>query len=206
MELFELIAAAALGIALSASAGLRAFLPLFVAGLAARVWRPELLGDSFQWLQETPALIALGIAVVAELAADKVPALDHLLDAVQGPVRTGAGVLAAAAVAGAELPAWATALVAVVGGSVALGTHSAKSLLRVGSTAATGGLANPVISFLEDVLSLLISVLSILAAVLALLFAFLALTTLFVLGRRVWRWLRRRGGKELPAPAEGPPA
>ena len=38
-------------------------------------------------------------AVVAEVAADKIPAVDHLLDAIQAPVRTLAGMLVAAAVA-----------------------------------------------------------------------------------------------------------
>lgn len=203
MELFELIAAAALGIALSASAGLRAFLPLLVTGIAARLYRPELLGDSFQWLQETPALIALSVAVVAELLADKIPAVDHALDAVQGPVRTGAGVLACLAVGGAHLPGWATALLAIVGGSVALGTHSAKSLIRVGSSATTGGLANPLVSLFEDLLALLVSVLSVLAAILACVFALLALGTLWVLARRIWRWLTRR--RAAPVAAAAPP-
>lgn len=199
----ELVFAAALGIALAASAGLRAFLPLFVAALFARLSRPELLSDSCAWLSTTPALVALGVAVVVEVVADKVPALDHLLDLVQGPVRTGAGVLAAAAVTGAaDAPGWATALLALVGGGVALSTHATKSALRLGSSATTGGLLNPVLSLVEDLLSLLISVLSIVAAVLALILAVLILIILAALVRRTLRWWRGRRA----TPAEGPAA
>ena len=74
----EVVISICVGISLSASAGLRAFMPLFMAGFLARWdWIP--LGESFEWLSEPPALIALGVAMCCEMAADKIPALDHAL-------------------------------------------------------------------------------------------------------------------------------
>ena len=55
----------ALGIGLAAATGFRVFVPLLVAGLAARIGVIP-LADSFQWLQSTPALIALGTAATLE--------------------------------------------------------------------------------------------------------------------------------------------
>lgn len=198
----EIVAAACLGISLAACCGLRAFLPLLVAAVAARLGGDRLLAESFQWLASTPALVGLSVAVVLEVGGDKVPALDHVLDAIQGPVRTLCGILAAAAVAGADLPGWATAMIALTGGGVALSTHSAKAVLRLGATATTGGLANPLISFLEDLLALVVSVLSVLLTVLAIVFALLTLVILLLLARRLVRWWRR--GPETKGPVAPP--
>src|SRR5688500_11906746 len=139
---------------------MRAFLPLLVTGLSARYgWTPTELAEPLRWLADTPALIALSVAVVLELAADKVPAVDHALDAIQGPVRTAAGILAFVAVFAPSSPGWATALLAIVAGGAALSVHATKSFVRLGSTTATAGVANPVVSTIEDVLSLVVTVL-----------------------------------------------
>lgn len=190
------LAALCLGLALAASAGLRAFMPLLVTAVAARLgWIP--LGESFQWLAETPALIALGVAVVLEMAADKVPALDHALDVVQGPLRTAAGVLACCAVLTPASPTWATALLSIVAGGAALSVHATKSFVRLGSTTATAGVANPVVSLIEDALCLVATVLSTLLWIFAGLVALMALCWM-VFGVR--KLLRFRGKKvEHPA-------
>ena len=190
----ELLFSIALGISLAATCGLRAFLPLFLAGASAR-WGGVPLTEAFQWLAGGPALAALSVAVVVEIAADKVPAVDHVLDLIQGPVRTIAGGVVAAAVV-AELPGWATALVAIVAGSgAALTVHSAKSLLRLGSTATTAGLANPLLSLGEDVVCFLTAVLSLLLWVVA---ALVAAAAVGVAGYVVVRLVRRR---RAPRPA-----
>src|SRR5262249_60144995 len=88
----EWLAAAALAIALAATAGLRAWLPLLLAGGLSRAGLLE-LGPSFQFLGSTKALVIFGIATVLELLADKVPALDHTLDLLSTPLRMGAGAL-----------------------------------------------------------------------------------------------------------------
>ena len=62
--MLETLAAAATGIALAASAGLRAFLPLFAAGVAAR-WFQWPLASPVGWLSSDPALLMFGIASAA---------------------------------------------------------------------------------------------------------------------------------------------
>lgn len=184
----ELALSLALGVSLAASAGLRAFLPLLLTGLAARydVGVIDDLGTHFAWLESTPALIALGVATVVEILADKVPAVDHALDALQTPVRTIAGMVAVGAVMPGTLEPWMTALAAVVaGGGAAASVHAGKSVVRVGSTATTAGVANPLLSLAEDVVALIVPVLSLIAIAFAVLFAILAVFLMV----RVGYWL-----------------
>lgn len=199
--MFELVVSIALGVSLAATCGLRAFLPLFVAGTFAR-FDVISLGETFAWLESTPALVALFVAVVAEVAGDKIPALDHALDAVQTPVRTVAGMVVAAAVAG-DLPGWATALFAIVaGGGAAASVHTTKSLVRLGSSATTAGAANPFISLLEDAVALVASVLSVLLWIVAMVVAALVLLFVALAIRTLIRKRRERRAAVL-APAAG---
>ncbi len=208
--MFQTVFSITLGLALAANCGLRAFMPLFVLGLLSKLFGdsiPIQLAESFQWLGETPALIALGVAVVAEIAGDKVPALDNVLDMIQTPVRTGAGILVMAAVM-ADLPTWITALTAIViGGGAALSVHATKAAVRATSTATTAGIANPFISLIEDFVCLLGSVLAVVFTVVA---AILALMVLGFVGfalRLLWKRRKsKRAAAADPPPAEPPPA
>lgn len=148
----DVVLALALGIGLAACAGLRAWLPLLMAGGAARLGWLQ-LGDSFDFLASNRALILFGVASVVEIAADKVPALDHLLDVLSTVLRPAAGSLLAASVLWpVSDPLTALALGVAVGAPVALVPHAAKSMLRAASTTVTAGLANPILSVVEDAL------------------------------------------------------
>jgi hypothetical protein len=150
----------AMGISLAACAGLRAFLPLLVAGLAGRFdWIP--LGGRFEWLETTPALIVFGVAVLVEILGDKVPVVDHTLDTLQTFVKPVAGTLLAASVLTELSPLQATVLGLVTGGVVAETVHLSKANVRVASTLASAGIANPILSIGEDALTLAGSVLAI---------------------------------------------
>jgi hypothetical protein len=121
-----------------------------------------------------------------------VPAVDHALDVIGTPLRPAAGALLAASVLGTVSdPLTAMVLGTAVGAPTALVPHAAKAALRTVSTTLTGGLANPVLSFLEDVLSLVTFVLAILVPVLVVV---LTALTLFIALR-----LRRRRPAEVPA-------
>ena len=110
---FDLLFSVALGIGLAAATGFRVFIPLLVAGLAARAgWVP--LTESFAWLQSTLALLALSTAAVLAIVAFYIPGLDHLLDVLAGPLAVIAGVLASASVMVDMAPEvrWPIALIA----------------------------------------------------------------------------------------------
>lgn len=182
---WDIVSALGLAIGLAACAGLRAWLPLLLAGILARTgWLA--LGPSFHFLQGDRALILFGVATLLELAGDKVPALDHALDAVSSLLRPAAGALLAAAMLGrVSDPLMAVVLGVALGAPAALVPHAAKTSLRLASSSFSAGLANPVLSLLEDLLTLVLFVITVVLPILALLL--LAGLTFFVLRR-----LRRR--------------
>jgi hypothetical protein len=185
VTLAEFLPTLAVAIALAASAGLRAWLPLLLAGALAR-WGLLDLGSSFQFLASNQALVLFGVATAIELIGDKVPAVDHALDVIGTPLRPAAGALLAASVLGrVSDPLTALVLGTAVGAPSALVPHAAKSVLRASSTALTGGIANPILSLMEDAISLVTFVLALLVPILVI--ALLGLT-LFIASR----WLRRR--------------
>ena len=160
---------AAAGIALAATAGMRAFLPLLVLGLAVRFGRFE-ISEGYRWLTTDMALVTFGVAVVAETLADKIPVVDHALDTVQTIVKPAVGTMVAAAMFVQLSPFHATLLGLAVGGTVATGVHLAKAKVRLLSSLTTGTFLNPVLSFVEDVVSTVIAAVAVIAPFLALLF------------------------------------
>jgi hypothetical protein len=183
--LTEFLPALALAIALAASAGLRAWLPLLLAGGLARLGVLD-LGSSFQFLASDKALVLFGVATAIELIGDKIPAVDHALDLVGTVLRPAAGAVLAASVLGTVTdPVTSLVLGAAVGAPSALVPHAAKSALRAASTTVTGGLANPLLSFLEDAIAIVTFVLAVLVPLLVV--ALLGLT-LYLASR----WLGRR--------------
>lgn len=170
----EFVPSFALAIALAACAGLRAWLPLLLAGLLTRLGSLE-LGSSFAFLGSDQALLLFGAATLIELLGDKVPAVDHALDALSTFLRPAAGALLAAAALGRVTdPLTALTLGVAVGAPSALVPHAAKSVFRALSSTLSGGLANPLLSLLEDLLTIVLFTLAVLvplAVVLALLVA-----------------------------------
>jgi len=181
----ESLLGVALGIGLAAATGFRIFLPLLIAGLAARFgYLP--LGDGFQWLASTTALFTLGTAAVFETLAYYIPGVDHLLDVLASPATLIAGAVASAAVMVDVPPAvmWPVAIIA--GGGVAGLTKGSTALLRAKSGALTGGLANPVISTVETIGATGVTLLAILLPVITL----VALVALLY-------WAARKAGRVL---------
>lgn len=180
-SLAEFLPSLALGIALAACAGLRAWLPLLLASLLARAGWLD-LGPSFQFLASNRALLLFATASLIEIVGDKVPAVDHALDAIGTPLRPAAGALLAASVMGHVTdPLTALALGTAVGAPAALVPHAAKTALRAASTTFTGGLANPILSLIEDGASFVLFVLAVLVPLVVV--SLLALAVLLITRR-----------------------
>jgi len=177
MDLSLLLALAG-GVGIAAACGLRAFLPLLVVGLAARLGLVQLRPGS-EWLAGDIALVALGAATVLEIAADKIPLVDHALDAIATVLRPMAAWMGATALL-VNWPSPLRQLVALTLAAGALALHGAKAKLRLGSTGLTAGHANPLLSVAEDAVALLLA-----AAVLVPFLAVLAVALVaWVLSRR----------------------
>ncbi len=178
------------GVGIAAACGLRAFLPLAAIGLASRLGWVELAPEAW-WMTGDVALAALGVATVLEIAGDKIPAVDHVLDLVATLIRP----LAAAFGSYALLVHWPTPwgqIAAVMLGGTALLVHAAKAKLRLGSTVVSAGLANPALSVIEDVVALGLLAAAILVPVLV------GLAVMLMLAMVLGRGRRRRAGAATP--------
>jgi hypothetical protein len=175
----------AAGIGLAAATGLRAFLPLLMVGVAGRLeWLR--LSESYEWLAGGPALTVFGVAVLVELAADKIPVVDHALDTVEIVIKPCAAALLMATVVGESSPLALTVLGILAAGATAGLVHVTKAKLRLVSTVTTVGAGNPVLSVIEDVAALVGTALSLVAPLLVALL-------LLVAAAVTWSVLRRRG-------------
>jgi hypothetical protein len=182
----ELVLSLGVGLGLAAACGFRIFLPLLALGIAARADLVPLAGG-FQWLATTPALGAFAAATALEIGAYYVPWLDHLLDVAAGPAAIAAGAVASASVL-TDLPPLLQWSVALVGGGTAAGiVQGATSLLRLGTTATTGGLGNPVVATGKWVTAALVAGLAIALPVLALLLLGAIVFGIYRLARRAFQ-------------------
>ena len=169
----------ALAYALTTTAGLRGFLTLFAASVAAHYHLIHPAG-AFAWLASDTATVVLGIFALLELAADKIPALDNALHAVSFAVRPIAGAILVGSTIQTQNPATLYTAMAV-GALNTLLVHSSSAAARATSTVSTLGTANTAISAGEDATSIFGIVLAFLHPYLAAILAALFVLTLIVI-------------------------
>ena len=171
-------------IGLGLGAGVNAYATLLVFGLLTR-WRPTLFeGDLATFFSSTPVLIGLGVLYAIEFVADKVPAVDHVWDAIHTFVRPAAGALVGWAASSNQLPQGAVVLATVVAGGAALSTHAAKASLRLASTTTTAGAVNPIISLVEDFFAIGTSIIAVILPWLVAAIVVVLVVVFFLLIRR----------------------
>jgi hypothetical protein len=154
-----------LGLGLSAAAGFRVFVPLLVTNIAyiAGFAQPQ---SGFEWMGTWVTFAVLASATLVEVAAYYIPWLDNLLDTIATPVAAVAGTLLMTSLLDNDHPVLRWGLGLILGGGSAGLIQAGTGLLRLGSTATTGGIANPVVATLENVVSVVLSVLSLIVPVL----------------------------------------
>lgn len=183
------------GAGLALSAGLNAYIPLLIVGLTSRFTGLLELPEAWAWLANDWVLLILGVLLVVELVADKIPVVDHVNDVLQSVVRPVAGGLAFGSGSTAETVAvtdpaaffasnqWVPIAIGVV---LALTVHAGKAVGRTSVNAATLGVATPLVSTVEDVGSVGLSF----AAIIVPIIVVLALVALAA--GLVWLIRRRR--------------
>ena len=173
---------------LSVSAGLNAYIPLLIVSLVAKFTDVIQLNSPWDALTSWWVIGLLVLLSLVEFFADKVPAVNHVNDAIQTFVRPAAGAIVFAA--SASVAEVHPVLAMAAGLLIAGGVHAAKSVaVRPAVTATTGGAGNVPVSILEDLIS---TVLSILALVIPIL---IALIVILIISWLVW-WLWRRANRE----------
>lgn len=132
--------------------GIRLYSTILAAGLGIRFGYlkvPPQLAD-LEILARTPVLLLTGIVFLVEFFADKVPWVDTLWDSIHTFIRPiGAGVIAAMALGDVD-PAIKVGA-ALLGGTVALSSHSAKAGTRLLANHSPEPFTNAGLSLAEDV-------------------------------------------------------
>lgn len=173
-----------LAISLSSAAGFRVFVPLLVLSAAAVLGHVD-LPTQFDWIETPQALGLFAIAAILEILGYAIPWFDHALDLVATPAAILAGTVMTASLAPEMDPLVKWTLALVAGGGTAGLTKAVMNLLRGTSTAATGGLANPIFSALELLLAVTLSVLAVTIPVVG---GVVVIGIFGVFISKLWRW------------------
>jgi hypothetical protein len=146
---------------LSASAGLNAYVPLLIVSLMARFTNWIDLAPPWDALSSWWVIGGLIVLGSIEFFADKIPAVNHVNDAIQTFVRPAAGAVLFAA--STRVVTNIHPIVAMIAGLIVAGSvHAVKAAaVRPAITATTGGAANIPVSVAEDLLATALSILSV---------------------------------------------
>ena len=178
----------------SFAAGVNLYATVAILGLASR----------YGWVSLPPQFqafnsdIVIGVAVVMyliEFFADKIPYVDSLWDVIHTAVRPIGGALIAVTTLGDASPT-VEALIAILGGTVAAGSHLTKTSTRAAANASPEPFSNWILSIGEDIFVVGLGFLALKYPIAALVVAgtLLVLIVLFaaVIIRKVRSWFRRR--------------
>ena len=150
MDLASHLPDIAIAAALAWGSGLRAYAVMFALGLAGAAGWLE-LPEHLRLLQHPLVLGASGLMTAVEFFADKLPWLDTVWDTVHSFIRIPAGAALAAAVFGDSGTA-VTLAAAILGGTLAAGTHLAKAGTRAALNTSPEPFSNWSASLTEDAL------------------------------------------------------
>ena len=192
---------------LAFASGLNAYLPLLSFALSVRWLHLYTVNPHFTFITQNWFMAALVILTLLDFVADKIPFIDHVWNAIHTVVRPIAGAVVAVVASSHLLPVAYITVVAshsgpgaaiaalsaipvtgigllvilIIGGGLAILSHSTKSTVRLVSTITTASFLNGVLSLVEDVLVFIVILLSLFAS--AVMFILLVLLVLFLVPR-----------------------
>ncbi len=172
---------------LSTSAGLNAYIPMLTLALLARFTKFIQLEEPWSYLSSGWVIALLVVLLLIEEFADKIPAVDSINDIIQTFIRPTAGAIVFAATTESSInmhPVLSFGCGVILAGSV----HAIKAGARPVLTATTAGVANPIVSTIEDIISASTSFVAIIFPYLIVLWAILLMALIIL----IIRWRRRR--------------
>lgn len=178
----------------SFAAGVNLYATVAILGLASRYGWVS-LPPQFQAFNSDIVIGAAVVMYLIEFFADKIPYVDSLWDVIHTAIRPVGGALIAVTTLGEASPT-VEGLVALLGGTVAAGSHLTKTSTRAAANASPEPFSNWVLSIGEDLfvvglgflaLKYPVAALVVAAALFVLIVVFAA-----VIIRKVRAWFRRR--------------
>ena len=169
--------------------GINLYATVLTLGLLQRFHFAHLPGD-LEILSHTWILTAAGILFTMQFIADKIPAVDSIWDAIHTFIRVPAGAILAAT-AFAHFDPKIRLLALLVGGGVALSSHTTKTATRLTANLSPEPFSNILLSLLGDALTVGGTILMTIHPLLLLCLAGIAVVVSILLCRWLYRTLRR---------------
>ncbi len=197
----DLLVTAGRTLGFSLAAGVNLYATVAILGLATRFGivdlPPQFAAFNHPWI------IGLALALyLVEFVADKVPWVDTVWDTVHTLVRPLGGALIAVSTLGEASP-WLQGLTAVVGGTLAAGSHFTKAGTRAAVNLSPEPFTNWGLSLAGDAFVIGLGMLALTYPVAALAVTAVCVVTIILLARWLFGWIRR--GAESPNSMVDPP-
>lgn len=168
------------------ASGLNLYAVTLIMGLLGRFgW-----SDVPDVLMRTDVLVAAGVLFFIEFAADKIPYLDNVWDALHTVIRP-LGAAALGYVIAGESGSIAEAAGALIAGALAATSHSAKATTRAAANLSPEPVSNLTLSVLEDGVASGMTVLALALPAVALVVALLLAVASVWVAVKLWRGVQR---------------
>jgi hypothetical protein len=176
----------------SFAAGINLYATVAILGLAERFGWVD-LPEQFRVFDND---VVIGVAILlylVEFVADKVPWVDSVWDAVHTVIRPIGGAVIAVATLGDASPA-TKGLIALLGGTLATGTHLTKAGTRAAANASPEPFSNWALSLGEDAFVIGLSALALKYPIAAALVVVLGVVVMLAFAAWIVRAVKRRWG------------
>jgi hypothetical protein len=186
-------------LAISFASGLNIYATILTLGLLGRFEIVQLPGE-LTVLSSTLVLAGATVLYAIEFVADKIPYVDNVWDMIHSVVRPVGGAVLAYSAVGKVDSEWQV-LAALLGGSIALTSHTAKASTRAAANLSPEPFSNWILSFGEDLTAVGLVSLALMypwvaLAIVTVLFA-IAVVVIVKFSRLIRRlWGRRRDLRE----------
>ena len=194
----DLLVTAGRTLGFSLAAGVNLYATVAILGLSTRFGivdlPPQFAAFNHPWI------IGLALALyLVEFVADKVPWVDTVWDTVHTLVRPLGGALIAVSTLGEASP-WLQGLTAVVGGTLAAGSHFTKAGTRAAVNLSPEPFTNWGLSLAGDAFVIGLGMLALTYPVAALAVTAVCVVTIILLARWLVGWIRRAANSPDPRP------
>lgn len=185
----DLLVTAGRTLGFSLAAGVNLYATVAILGLATRYGLVD-LPPQFAAFNH-PWIIGVALALyLVEFVADKVPWIDTVWDTVHTLVRPIGGALIAVSTLGDAAP-WLQGLTAIVGGTLAAGSHFTKAGTRAAANVSPEPFTNWALSLAGDAFVIGLSALALKYPLAALAVVGVSALTIVMLARWLIGWIRR---------------
>jgi hypothetical protein len=186
----EILATLGRTMGFSFAAGINLYATVAILGIAKRYgW--VTLPEQFQVFDNDIVIAVAIVLYVIEFVADKIPWVDSIWDAVHTVIRPIGGAVIAVTTLGDANPT-VQGLIALLGGSLAAGSHFTKAGTRAAANTSPEPFSNWVLSLTEDVFVIGLASLALAYPVAAAIVVIICVILMLVFATWIVRALRRR--------------